>query len=325
MKSKVSVLTVTYGNREEYVKKIITNLKEDTNINEIIVVWNGNYPVDRAYFESSDIHNVFLKRNTGSANAYGEGIKYFLSVNAENSDYLWMLDDDNMPDADALETLLNDYEFNGNKKNVYCAFRVDRHELKKRGFQRYSPNSFFEFDVLKKLLRRKYTSIIRDKRYIRCETVPYGGMLISRHLVEQIGLPKKEMFLYSDDNEYTYRLTKSNIQLVTDTNAKIKDLEESWYRKEEQPMFQTVFYTDKLFNAVYTIRNRVYFEKNNIMTNKILYLGNIVVYLCYVFLFYMPKNVHGLKRFNLIVQLIIDGWHSKLGEISAETIRGWAN
>ena len=324
MDNSVSILTVTYGNREKYVKRLVEAAQVLPNVKRIIIVWNGNRPLEQDFFMKNLIHNVYMDTNTGSATAYSKGIETFLTK-YQSLDYLWMLDDDNLPKTHSLESLLEDYRTDDGS-SVYNAFRIDRTELKQRGYQRYEPNSFFEFSIASKI-RNKFFDLkkakTKDKRFITCETVPYGGLLLPVGLVRTIGLPKKEMYLYSDDNEYTYRLTKQGLIIKTDTEAHIVDMEESWYRKTSKPMFETVFHTDKLFNAVYTIRNRVFFEKNNIMHQKFGYLSNIIIYLIYVAVFYMPKNKSGIKRFKMIVRLISMGWRGELGVIPLATIKNW--
>lgn len=322
MARTVSVLTVTYGDREKYVSKLVSAIDKMANVRDVIIVWNGNFPKHKQQFDAENIHNIYFSSNMGSARAFSEGLKFF--ADKLTSDYVWMLDDDNLPDDSALPILLKDYEQSPDDL-VFTSFRKDRVELKKRGYQRYQPNSFFEFSLSKKLgLKQKGPkSVSPNSSLIQCETVPYGGLLLPRTVLKKIGYPNKHLYLYSDDNEFTYRMTKLGLHMLTDTRSLITDMEQSWYRKNPVPMFKTVFTTTKLFNACYTIRNRVYFEKNNIVTNSFFYLVNIVAYLIYVFVFYMPKNKSGLKRMRMIVRLIREGWVGKLGQIPDERIQGW--
>ena len=322
MARKVSVLTVTYGDREKYVSKLVSAIQKMENVQDIIIVWNGNYPKRKQQFDSNNIHNIYFSSNMGSARAFSEGLKFFATQQA--SEYVWMLDDDNLPDSSALSVLLKDYEESKNNL-IFSSFRKDRVELKARGYQRYQSNSFFEFSISQKLgwKNSNIKSVSNKMNLIQCETVPYGGLLLPRTVLKEIGYPNKELYLYSDDNEFTYRMTKLGMHMLTDTHSLITDMEQSWYRKNPVPMFKTVFTTTKLFNACYTIRNRVFFEKHNIVTNKFLYLVNIMTYLIYVFFFYMPKNKAGIKRMRMIIRLIKEGWTGRLGQISNERIQGW--
>lgn len=315
---KVVVVSVTYGNRVKYVSQIIDRLMYEKQVCKVIIVNNGSEQFDK--FNSTQLlNNQKVKainhcENRGSANGFADGLAYVLD-HYTDCDYIWLLDDDNLPANDCLSKLLQLYKVNS-KHDIYAGFRNDRVDLKERGYQRYQKNSFFDFYLTKK---SRHDSVAEKQdiatQLLPCETLPYGGMLIPMDVAMRNGLPNRSFVLYSDDNDYTYRITKAGYQLKVAINCVIEDLESSWFRREKVPMFKGVFQTDMMRSAAYTIRNRVFFEKNNITTNKILYAGNIVVYLFFVALKYMPKNKKGYHRFRLIINMILRGWNGRLGEL----------
>ena len=70
MARTVSVLTVTYGDREKYVSKLVSAIQKMENVQDIIIVWNGNYPKRKQQFDSNNIHNIYFSSNMGSARAF---------------------------------------------------------------------------------------------------------------------------------------------------------------------------------------------------------------------------------------------------------------
>ncbi|WP_033571606.1 glycosyltransferase [Lacticaseibacillus rhamnosus] len=322
MPGNTVVLTVTYGKRAQYIDKMVSQLVADRNVLRIVLVDNGSDNIPRldqiARHFASKVIIIHTGKNAGSAVGFASGLQYVFR-NLRMAEYIWLLDDDNLPAAGCLDTLLNYYKDDSTGDSIYSAFREDRRELLTSGDNHYISNSFFGFDLKMKLkLRKRRVSNKRRNNLILCDTVPYGGLLLPFKVAEKNGLPDTRYVLYNDDNDYTYRLTKSGLHLYVCVDALIHDQESSWYRREKVPMFQGFFNTDMLRNAVYTVRNRTYFEKNNIVTNNILYSLNIGVYLSYVFLFYMPKTKNGLKRFLLIKRMIKKGLQGELGPLKSD-------
>lgn len=310
---KVAVVTVTYGNRLKYVQEVIEKVSQYQQVTDIVVVNNGS--TDSKNIGNKEgyksIHLINNSRNMGSAVGYATGLAYSFKLNV---DYIWLLDDDNCPRGACLDTLLSLYNKSRNSRNLYAAFRDDRTGLKNKGKQNYEKNSFFEFNLINRLNSNNTKSQVISN-LIQCDSVPYGGLLLPKDVAIKNGLPNTEYYLYNDDNDYTYRLTRSGYTIFCSTNSVIHDLEQSWYRRESVPMFLGFFRTKMLRNGVYTIRNRTYFEINNIVTNKFIYIMNIFVYLLYVLIFYMPKNKNGLKRYLLICRMVYDGLNGNLGII----------
>ncbi|WP_449598724.1 glycosyltransferase [Niallia sp. Marseille-Q9988] len=104
----VIVVTVTYGNRINLLDEVISVLRSDNYINEIIVINNGSSTDLKKYFETnSKVRVVDLLNNTGSANGFNVGIE--MARANSNCEYIWLLDDDNKPENNALELLISYY------------------------------------------------------------------------------------------------------------------------------------------------------------------------------------------------------------------------
>lgn len=311
---RVDCVIVTYGDRWNYVEQVVKRLNEMQDIGTIVLVNNGvSYNIAGKINQFDNIHLVNHVVNEGSAVGFYSGIVQALK---ESGNYIWLLDDDNLPRIDALYQLEKKVITFNSSKMVFCSFRNDRKELKDKGGQCYPKNSFFEFDVIRKITKKKFLFNSKNDELLSCETVPYGGLLLSKEIFKLINLPDKKYYLYCDDNDFTYQMKDKGFDINCVTSSIIDDLENSWYRKKKVPMFKGVFQlteVNEFIRAYYTIRNRVYFEEKWTVSNSFMYWLNVNVYLLFVLINYMPKNKKGIRIFAFILKSIRDGKKKRLG------------
>ncbi len=68
-----------------------------------------------------------------------------------------------------------------------------------------------------------------------------AGLFFHKDLIEKIGLPDESYFLYVDDFDFTYRITKAGGEIWMVTNSHLHDLESSFYlpgKKEDLISFR---------------------------------------------------------------------------------------
>jgi rhamnopyranosyl-N-acetylglucosaminyl-diphospho-decaprenol beta-1,3/1,4-galactofuranosyltransferase len=56
---------------------------------------------------------------------------------------------------------------------------------------------------------------------IREVVIPFNGVLVTRELVERIGLVREEYFIWGDDHEYRLRAEKAGARIATVTDARV--------------------------------------------------------------------------------------------------------
>ncbi|MFN3505797.1 MAG: glycosyltransferase family 2 protein [Caldimicrobium sp.] len=110
MKMNVFAVTVTYGNRFHLLKQVIDAALSE-GVTKVIVVDNNSVIESReklkAYEKelgSDKIKVLYLDDNYGSAGGYKRGLEE--AYNDPKCDFIWLLDDDNMPLKDSLKKLL---------------------------------------------------------------------------------------------------------------------------------------------------------------------------------------------------------------------------
>jgi GT2 family glycosyltransferase len=316
--NSIDVVTVTYGNRWEYLREVIKRVLSFNEVNSITVIDNSSsYDVEgkvKGEFGDSEVKVFTSTINLGSAGGFKWGIEEALN---ENGKLIWLLDDDNLPKKHSLQALRNAQKnINTTKEYVLCSFREDWTEMLSKGGNKFHSNSFFEFSIINKLFKKfSVNKIINNENsFLKCEYAPYGGLLFPKTLLKEVGLPNENFYLYVDDTDFTYRMTKKGYGIFCIIDSKITDLESSWFRVKKEPMFLSIFNALDPYRGLINIRNRTYFEvENNSSDSMYIYYLNMFIYLIYVFIFYMPKNSNGLKRYFSILKAIKQGFKGTLG------------
>lgn len=198
-----AAVVVTY-NRCELLLENMQCLLSQTRATDIIVVDNGSTDGTREklseLIDSGRIAYINPGENLGGAGGFQLGIKEAVLRGYE---YVWIMDDDCMPAPDALDKLmqadaeLGEYGFLSSKvlwrDGSICTMNVQRRTLTK---------------PVKKF----------DKKYIPVVMASFVSLFVKASVVKKEGLPIKEFFIWTDDWEYTRRISrKYPCYLVTDS------------------------------------------------------------------------------------------------------------
>lgn len=192
---KVIAVIVTY-NRKELLKECLTALLNQGYKNcDILVVDNnstdGTKDMIEEQFEITKIHYINTGSNLGGAGGFNFGMKEAYKIGC---DYMWIMDDDCIVNKDSLTKLLEaDEKLNGNygflsskvlwKDNTICTMNIQ-----KKKFSCW----------LKKF----------DKNMQKIAMASFVSLFIKTSVVEEVGLPIKDFFIWTDDWEYTRRISR---------------------------------------------------------------------------------------------------------------------
>ncbi len=326
--NKIWVVTVTYGNRFSLLSRVVKRVLQ-IGVEKIVVVLNGPAPSTCEGLQKLKqcfpqlIDEIFLEQNEGSAKGFAEGIRY---AHARGAEFIWLLDDDNLPHPECLQSLKYAYAYLGNEPtNVLAGFRPTRKEQRMAACYGSQVtlvyNSFLGFHhkyIFKKVRRRLHKRPENDSCYpvyplIEIGYAPYGGLLFHRSWIDKIGLPNEALYLYGDDHEFTLRLRKAGAHIYLCAQARIEDLELSWHLKEELPWLAPDSEPERLY---YTLRNRVWLEKHFALNSVHKYRLNVACYTAFQIMIGLLKfrNLTNLqRRLRLLFHAFQDGWHGNLG------------
>ena len=210
-RERICAVVVTF-NRKTLLEECLTALLNQTRrLDEIIVIDNastdGTDELMKAKF--AGITYVNLSENIGGAGGFHEGMKLAYE---KGDDWIWVMDDDAIPTADALEKLLDcPVRLKG---EVYALAST---VINRDGTIFLAHRRLFDAKTMTETIidAGKY-----ERDYFEMDTASFIGFLISHKAIKQIGLPLKEMFIYFDDTEYSLRIRKRGI-MVTIPASKI--------------------------------------------------------------------------------------------------------
>lgn len=181
--SKVGIVIVTY-NRKQLLKRLLDSIVNQSYENfEVFVVDNACTDGTEEYIKEtinsdSRFHYKRMETNTGGSGGFSEGVKLAFEA---NMGYIWGMDDDALPAQNALEKLV---ETAKKAQEKVCLVSYTIEDL--------------NGDEAKELKNNK-PELIEKEHFL------FLGFFVSHELVKEIGLPKKELFIYFDDIDYSYR------------------------------------------------------------------------------------------------------------------------
>ena len=185
---KIIAVVVTY-NRLSLLKECITALRNQTQQPDaILVINNGSTDTTSQWLQTQKDILFITQDNIGSGGGFETGIKWAYK---NNYSWIWCMDDDGYPKEDALEKILApdlDRLFLRN-----CAV-LDKENKKTFVWKTKNFNSIDEVN----------SNIIEGIGH------PFNGTMIHRNIVERVGVPQQNLFLWGDETEYYYRITKKN-------------------------------------------------------------------------------------------------------------------
>lgn len=192
---KVVAIVVTYNRKKLLLENIQALLKQKYSNLDILIIDNhstdGTRKALKQYIQDKAIIYVDTGSNLGGAGGFQFGINYAANLDYDN---VWIMDDDCIPRSEALLELMKaDKKLNGNygflsskvlwKDGNICTMNVQRRTLTKKV--------------------KKYTDPL-----IRVSLASFVSLLIPMKVVQEVGLPIKEFFIWTDDWEYTRRISK---------------------------------------------------------------------------------------------------------------------
>lgn len=196
--NEILAVVVTY-NRCGELKECINALKSQTFEGfDILVVNNGSTDGTKEYLDSESRLTVIHQNNVGGAGGFYAGMKYMYDHGYE---WLWLMDDDGVPASTQLEELIKCKE-----ESWYLnALVIDKDNHNQFAFKLHD-SSFTP-------------TIARQQKILREFVHPFNGTLYKRDLIEKIGFIKREMFIWGDEKEYTFRAIKAGVVPTTVTAA----------------------------------------------------------------------------------------------------------
>lgn len=199
---KTAAVIVTYNRKELLEENIKALLDQSEKLNKIFIIDNNStdgtksYLEQKGYLKNQTIEYVRLEKNIGGAGGFSVGTKYAYE---KGFDFICLMDDDGKPnDNDTIKNLLD--------------AAVDIYNIEKR--MMINPLVIGNENTLSFGLKNIQTVneavAMSNEGRIKDIINPFNGTLISKELIESIGVPNKEFFIKGDEAEYMMRAIKNN-------------------------------------------------------------------------------------------------------------------
>jgi len=310
----VVAVTVTYGDRFASLQTVSKCVLPNARVARWVIVANGVKPSLARQIEGLDKKIILysLPTNAGSAPAYAAGIEVAIDWGA---DWVWLLDDDNLPAAATLERLLAAHAVlsrDGDPTAIaVCGYRAHIHGPLLRDGAR-AASSFLGFHVrifMQRLCRRRRAQPSTPPQFHAVSLAPYGGLLLPKALIARVGLPDPRFVLYADDTEYSDRIVRRGGKLFVVREALIDDLLPSWL--EGHGSLRAWLDEPDSARAYYGARNEAWFDWHRLTRNRWLYRLNRAIYFMAWWL--LSRREPRRTRFALLRDAVHAGEGDKLG------------
>lgn len=328
----VCCVIVTYGERFNFLVRVVKEVISQ-EIDKIVIIDNGSGNESCASIKdlAAKISSLIIAHrfplNEGSATGFKTGLQLAARTDC---DFIWLLDDDNLPEKGALQALKNFWAARINpsteKLLALSSMRKDRQVFVNAVRERrpdalvWPKNSFLGFHVnlvFFKILERIRSSQpghdIGNPPAMKLDASFYGGLFFHKEILKSLALPDENMVLYADDFCFTYPITlkKGEIWLVPD--SVVADIDVPFYLpKKKGFLYHSSLDGKNSTQVYYATRNSLYCTKKFFLTNRFVYSINKMVFL---FLITFLGLIRGkTKRLKLIFEAISDGEKGKLGK-----------
>ena len=202
----VTVVIVTY-NRLALLQECIEALRgQSRRLDRILVVNNGSTDGTKQWLDTQADLTVIHQANLGGAGGFHTGVK---SAHENKADFVWIMDDDTIPEPTALDALLDAYHLVG-EAGFVCS-RV----VFENGVDANQPTL--------ERFRDRRTAITKYLKsgIIEVESCSFVSVLIPSIQISKAGYPLAQMYIWGDDVEYTLRCSKDKPGYLTSRSVAI--------------------------------------------------------------------------------------------------------
>lgn len=189
MKPDTACAVVLTYNRLHTLRECLACVKAQTRLPDRILVIDNGSAADTADWlqDQEGIEVVTLQPNRGPAGGMKAGME---AAYERGFDWIWVMDDDSLPDPEALRRLL---EVEGRGIGARNSLVLDKDDRKRLVFR-----------------LKDYQTIDDVPPLVEGHLMPWNGTLLHREVIRQLGYPRTELFLWGEETEYYYRILKSD-------------------------------------------------------------------------------------------------------------------
>ncbi|TFH88165.1 glycosyltransferase [Billgrantia azerbaijanica] len=198
----IIAVILTY-NRRDLLKRCLTAVYSQTRpCDAVIVVDNASCDGTSEFLSTASyprLQAYELSENIGAAGGFNAG---FRLAHQQGADLVWMMDDDVLPEPDALERLLAADTLLADK-GIERSFLISSAHTES-GYVTNTPVP----SRVKNRIGYGDWPVLLDHRLAAVEKAGFISILVPRNVLERHGLPIASMFIWGEDTEFTLRISR---------------------------------------------------------------------------------------------------------------------
>jgi rhamnopyranosyl-N-acetylglucosaminyl-diphospho-decaprenol beta-1,3/1,4-galactofuranosyltransferase len=224
---RIAAVVVTF-NRLPLLQRLLERLDTVAGLDEVLVVDNASSDGTSEWLaslqpgaEGADGHAErrvlarTLAVNGGGAGGFAAGLAWAVERGA---DLAWLMDDDGVPAPDCLDRLLAAEEAHrrgaGGRLDFWGPVVVDEAAPERLVFPIRLPGGTRVVHDVDAVERAASGGVLDGI------VIPFNGVLVTRELVERIGVPRADFFIWGDDHEYRLRAEAAGARVATVAGAR---------------------------------------------------------------------------------------------------------
>jgi rhamnopyranosyl-N-acetylglucosaminyl-diphospho-decaprenol beta-1,3/1,4-galactofuranosyltransferase len=194
---RIAVILVTFNRKHLLLESLRGVLRQSHPIERVFLIDNastdGTEESLRAagYLDQERIVYVRMPENTGGAGGFHEGLRL---ASATGFDWYWLLDDDVEPEKDSLDNLLSYRHLSECIHPLVVYQDGTEHEWE----HIVDPITTYQAGL-------HNLSFRNGKDWCSMRVACFEGMLVSASVLEKVGLPEKDFFVYGDDGLFGFK------------------------------------------------------------------------------------------------------------------------
>lgn len=210
---EIGVVLVTFNRLDKLKIALEAYEKQTVKPKYVLVVDNKSTDGTREYLENwkkeekeYKRYTVFMEKNTGGSGGFYEALKNSLDLDAS---WVWTADDDAYPKENAFE-IATKYIKEKEEKNeldnisAICG-TVLKSDAKTIDYSHRRRIYTSHFNLIKQPYSKQKDY---EKEEFEIEGFSYVGTFINKEKMKKLPLTKKDYFIYYDDTEHSFRLSK---------------------------------------------------------------------------------------------------------------------
>lgn len=247
MQPVIIAVVVTFNRKTLLIEALRQLTQQSYPLSQIILINNASTDGtedllrEQGWLDNSKIDYHLLEKNIGGAGGFHQG----MALAAQRSaDWLWIMDDDSIPNTDALEQLLLAQQRLIDKQlaPVILASRVNWIDG--------TPHPMNFSTIRRDDWQQLYTALA--ERCLPIRATSFVSMLLKKQCINESGLPLANYFIWNDDVEYSGRVLKNQQGYLVSDSVVIHKTKEKY-----TPFSQS---GDRFF---YEVRNKIWMIKSS--------------------------------------------------------------